>query len=160
MPHNVISFRYFKPMSHGFNKKIPIQVPHPPFPRNSFPVPFTRFSPGLFAVSQEMLYQPFFCSNQIIAKNNAFSKKNKFFLSTLCCVVLILLFCFYVLHTVFFHHSAIKKLRSKISCFHGILFGLSSSHMTKQKNSCFESYKLLLFLRFLRKLSSRLILPP
>ena len=36
--------------------------------------PLTRFSPGSFIVLQGTLYQPFFCSDWIIAKNNAFSK--------------------------------------------------------------------------------------
>ena len=39
------------------------------------PLTLTRFSPGLFVVLQEIFYQPFFALiQQIIAKNNAFTK--------------------------------------------------------------------------------------
>ena len=85
----------------------------PPFPATPSPYNSPGFHQVCLLFHKKCFINLFHCSNQIIAKNNAFSKKNKFFLSTLCWLVLILLFCFYVLHTVFFHHSAIKKLRIK-----------------------------------------------
>ena len=48
---NVICFGYFIHMSHSINKKAPTIVSPPPLPP-------TRFSPGLFVVLQERLYQP------------------------------------------------------------------------------------------------------
>ena len=63
---NVICFDNFMPMSHDVNKKAPTIV----FP---LPLPLARFSPDSFVVLQEILYQPFFCFDQIIVKNNAFS---------------------------------------------------------------------------------------
>ena len=53
---------YFMSISHGVNKTAIV----PP------PLPLNKFSPGLFVLLQEILYQPFFAL--IIAKNNAFSK--------------------------------------------------------------------------------------
>ena len=59
--------RYFMPMSHGVNNKASASV----FPLS---LPLTRFSPGLFVVLHKILYQSRFCSDQIIVKNNTFSK--------------------------------------------------------------------------------------
>ena len=49
MSHNVISFVYFVPMSHGVSKKAPTFVSRPH-------LPLTTFSPVLFVVLQEILY--------------------------------------------------------------------------------------------------------
>ena len=53
LSHNFICFGHFMPMSYGTNKKAPTIVSPPPLSLN-------RFSPGLFVVLQEILYQPFF----------------------------------------------------------------------------------------------------
>ena len=134
--HNVICFGYFIPMSHGVIKKAPqppsnkspsvcwlfmlFRLNPPPKQKGgmhtmqlSFPPPppyyqvftwfvccFTRSNLSMFS-----------CSDQIIAENNAFSKKNKCLLSTYCWSVLVLLFCVYVFLRVLFHSSAIMKLR-------------------------------------------------
>ena len=88
------------PMKHGGNKKTPTVV-SPPL------LPFTRFSPGLIVVLQEIIYQSFFALVRLLQTNNAFSKRNKFFLSCYCWCVVTFLFCVYV----FFHSSAIIELR-------------------------------------------------
>ena len=94
---NIIFFGFFMPMSHGVNKKTPSSVsPH---------------LPGLFVVLQEILYQPSFAVIKLFAKDNAFSKKIRFFLLAYCWSVLILLFCLGVFYGSFFYSSAIMKLR-------------------------------------------------
>ena len=62
--HNVICFGYFMPMSHGVNKEaLPIVSPAPlPY------LVFTRFACCFTRTS----LLTFFCSDQIIAKNNTF----------------------------------------------------------------------------------------
>ena len=100
--HNIIYFRYFMLTSHGVNKKAPPVVSPTLFPYQVF----TRFA---FYFTRNTL-STFFCSEQIIAKNNAFLKSNKFFLSTYCWPVLILLLFVYVSKWTLFHSRAIMKL--------------------------------------------------
>lgn len=62
----------------------------------------------------------FFSSNQIFAKDNAFSKQNIFFLSTHSWSVLISLFCLHVIFTVFIKSSVILKITNcSFSIFRG-----------------------------------------
>ena len=96
--HKIIFFGFFKPMSHGVNKKtstLHVSCPHlhPP----------TRFLPGFFVVVQEILYQPCFAMIRLFMKDNEFSKKVR---------VLILLFCSYV----FFYGSFFSQF-----CHHEIM---------------------------------------
>ena len=89
--HKIIFFGFFKPMSHGVNKKtstLHVSCPHlhPP----------TRFLPGFFVVVQEILYQPYFTMIRLFMKDNKFSKKVRFFLLVHGWLILILLFCSYV----------------------------------------------------------------
>ena len=71
---NVICFGYFMPMSHGVNKKAPTNVSPPPLPP-------TRFSPVLFVVLQERLYQPVSSYlTDYCKKKMHFQSKTKFFL--------------------------------------------------------------------------------
>ena len=75
------------------------------------PLSLTRFSPGLFVVLQEILYQPSFALIRLLPKkNNAFLKQNNFFLSTYSWPVLVFLLFVYVSLWVLFHSSAIMKL--------------------------------------------------
>ena len=53
LSHNVICFGHFMPMRYGANKEAPTIFSLPP-------LSLKRFSPGLFVVLQEILYQPFF----------------------------------------------------------------------------------------------------
>ena len=62
----------FMPMSHGVNKKTPPSAS----PNSLSP---TRFSTGLFVVLQEMLDQHSIAVIRLFAKDNAFSKKIRFF---------------------------------------------------------------------------------
>ena len=62
------------PMSHGVNKKAPTNVLPPPLPP-------TMFSPGLFFVLQERLYQPVSSYlTDYCKKKMHFQSKTKFFL--------------------------------------------------------------------------------
>ena len=70
MSRNVIFFEYFMPMSHVVNKTLPSISSTPPFPYHLF----TRF---LCCCTIKTL-SSLFCSDQIIAKENAFSKENEF----------------------------------------------------------------------------------
>ena len=92
----------------------------------------TRILPKLFVVCQEMRDQPSIAVIRLYAKDNAFSKKLRFFLLAHCWLVLILLFCLYV--------------------FYGVFLQFCHYEITNQK--------LLLFFRCPRKLGLRLILPP
>ena len=59
------------PISHGVNKKALTIVPPP--------LPLTRFSPTLFVVLQEILYQPFLlCSDELLQKIMHFQSKSNF----------------------------------------------------------------------------------
>ena len=87
-------------MSHGVNEKAPKTVPPP--------LPLTAFSPGLFALLQEILYQSFFCWS-------------------------ILLFCVYVFLRALFHGSAIMKLRIA-SCLHICIASYLASHQIMWHN--------------------------
>ena len=96
--HN-ICFGHFIPMNHGVNKRgPPIVSPN---------------SSSLLGLHQVCLlfYKKYFikhfCSDQIIAKNNAFQIKTIFLFSTYCWSVLIMLFC---VSWCAFHSYAIMKL--------------------------------------------------
>ena len=103
--HKIIFFGFFKPMSHGINKKtstLHVSCPHLHLP--------TRFLPGFFGVVQEILYQPYFTMIRLFMKDNKFSKKVRFFLLVHGWLILILLFCSYVFFTAHFfsqfcHHE-------------------------------------------------------
>ena len=124
--HSVTCFAYFMPMSHAFNKNNCLSPsPSPPL------LSLTRFSPVLFVVSQEMLYQSFFFliwSMRILQKN-VFAKQNRFFVSTCCCSILMLLFCVYVFLRALFHSSVIMSLRIA-SCLHICIASYLVSHQT------------------------------
>ena len=70
--HNVICFGYFMSMTHGVNKKAP-QIASPQ------PLPYTRFSPGLFVALQEILYQPSFALLKLLQKIMHFQNNTNFF---------------------------------------------------------------------------------
>ena len=116
---NSIFFGFFMPMSHGANKKTRSSV--------------SLHLPGLFVVLQELLYQSSFAVIRLFVKDNAFSKKIRFFLLAHCWSVLILLFCLCVFLRVVFLQF----------CHHEI-----------------TNLNLLFFFRIPRKLSLRFILPP
>ena len=67
---HIIFFGFFMAVSHGVNKKTPSSV--------------STLLPGLFVVLQEILYQRSFAVIRLFAKDNAFSKKIKFFLLAHC----------------------------------------------------------------------------
>ena len=94
--HTVLfSLDFFMTMSHGVNKKTHSSAfthLHPP----------TRFSPGFFAVLQEIFYQLSLDVIRLFVNDNAFSKKIRFFLLAHCWSVLILLLCLYVFFTTHF----------------------------------------------------------
>ena len=149
---HVIGFGCFILMSHGVNKTTPLIVSQNPPPYQVF----TRF----LCCFERNTLSIRFCSDHIITKNIAFSEWNNFFLWTYCWSVLILLYC---VTMYFLGHFAIMKLWIALFAYmHSHLFGLSSNHVVYQTNSWpwFKNYKLLLFFRFLRKLTSRLTLPP
>ena len=125
------------------------------------PLPFLRFSPGLFVVLQGIpTLLTFICSDQIIAKNK--NNKKIILFSTCCSLVLILLFCKYAFLRGLLQLCHQETTNSFIFAYmHSFLFGLSSNNIA-QKNSWpwFKNYRLLLFLQFPRKLRSWLILTP
>ena len=83
--HNLILFGFFMSMSHGVKKKRLLQVPPSrPLPPPPPPPSPTSVLPGLFVVSQEILYQPSFAVIRLFAKDISFSKKTRFFLLTHC----------------------------------------------------------------------------
>ena len=108
---SIIFFGYFVPMNHSVNKKTSL---------SSSPIPLspTKFSPGLLVLLQEILDQPSIAVIRLFAKDNAFSKKIRFFLLAHCWSVLILLFSLYIFYGVFFYSSAIMKLRIKSCCYY------------------------------------------
>ena len=108
------------------------------------------------------LYQPSFALVRLLPKITHFQSKKIFFFQLIvgrfwfCCFAyMCLLRC-----SFFFTVLLSWNYESTISRLHGFWFGLSSNHMTKQKKSWFENYKLLFFFLFPRKLNLRLILPP
>ena len=85
VPHTVICFGHFMPMSHGVSKKVPPIV-------SPLSLPRTRFSLGVFVVLQAILYQPFFALIRLLQKMMYFQSE-KFF----SCNVLLVGFNFAVL---------------------------------------------------------------
>ena len=83
----IISFGFLCLWAMVSTKRL-VQVPPP---TSLYP---TRFSPGLFVVLQEMLDQSSISVIRLFAKDNAFSKKIRFFPLSHCWSIL--LFCFYV----------------------------------------------------------------
>ena len=123
---NLIFFRDFMPMSHGINKK-------------SLPsVSLTSLTPYHVVTRYVCCFRKntlstFFWSDQVIAKDNTFSKKKNFFLSThylFFNLVLILLFCLHVFLRHPFRVLILWNYESIISRMQGFQFGLSQNHMT------------------------------
>ena len=65
--HKVIYFGYFIPTSHGVNKKAP------PIVSSTTPLPYHVLTRFACYFTRDSL-STFFCSDRIIAKNNAFLK--------------------------------------------------------------------------------------
>ena len=111
---NVICFGYFMPMSHGVNKKAPTNVLPPPLPP-------TRFSPVLFVVLQERLYQPVssyltdYCKKKCI-----FKVRQNFSYNLLLVDFDFAVLCLCVSQGAF--------SRFLFAYMHSFLFGLSSNH--------------------------------
>ena len=115
LSHNVICFGYFMPRVYGVIKNAPTIVSLPPFS-------ITGFSPGLLVVLQEILYQPFFCSDlpDYCKKQCLFKVKHIFFFQLIagrfwfCCFVSM---CFS------------GRFFTVLVCIyiHSFLFGLSSN---------------------------------
>ena len=105
VPHNVICFKYFMPMSHGDNKNRPSIVSLSPFP-------LTWFSQGLLDVSKEILFKPSFALIKLLSKIMHFQSKTNFFFQLidsrfwLCCFV----FTCFVFKSLC-HSSVIMKLQ-------------------------------------------------
>ena len=70
--HNVICLGYLMPMNHGVKNKARLIFSPPP-------LPLTRFSPGLFIVLQEILYQLSFALTRLLQKITHFQCKTIFF---------------------------------------------------------------------------------
>ena len=91
-------------ISHSFNKKT-CPIISPTIPPYHF---FVRF---VCCFKRRTLSTIFYSDEIYIAKNNAISKYNKFFLSTYCWSAFILLLCVYVFFSVLFHTSAMMRLQ-------------------------------------------------
>ena len=118
--------------------------------------PLSKFSPGLFVVLQQIIYQPSFALIRLLQKitHN---------LSTDWWSVLISLFCVYVILRALFHSSAIMKLRI-VSHLHMCTASYFTSHQITWHIKRIHNHRLkitscFVFFRFPRKLSLRLILP-
>ena len=101
----------------------------------------TRFSRGLFIVLQEMFDQPSIAVIRLFAKDNAFSKKTRFFLLAHWWSVLILLFSLYVFYGVFYSYEItnqklhnFKLLASFQACKERIIYILLISDILNHAN--------------------------
>ena len=79
-----VFFGYLRPMSHDVNKKALPRAP-PPLP--------TQISIRFVCYFTTNPLSTFFCSDQIIAEDNAFSNENNFFLLTHCWSVFFFQLC-------------------------------------------------------------------
>ena len=81
-----------------------------------------------------------FCSDQIIEKNNAFSKQNSFFPSTYCSLVLVLLFSVYEFLRTFFKVLSIKL--EIASYLHKCMAAYLASHQILEHNRGIHGHSL------------------
>ena len=105
------------------------------------PLPLTRFSRGVFVALQQLLYQVFFALITLLQNIIHFQSKINFFFQLIagrfwfCCFVYMYFFGFdsWGAFSQFFHHETTSSCI--LSYLHSFLFGLSSNHVAKQKNS-------------------------
>ena len=141
--HNVIFFGCSMHMSHGVNKTPPSASPY----LISHYQVFTKF----VCCCEKKTLSTSFCSDQVIAKNNAFSKHKKIYSfkywnTFKFCLILILILASVLLTCVFYGVFLFTVLpprnkESIISHLHGFRFGLSSNHVTWEKNYSFNITK-------------------
>ena len=72
LPHNIICFEYFMPLSHDINNKVPPMS-------NCLPPGLHLDFPGFFVVLEEILYQPSFAMMKLLQKTIHFHNKTYFF---------------------------------------------------------------------------------
>ena len=148
LSHNVICFGYFMPRGHGVIKNAPTIVSLPPFS-------VTGFSPGLLVVLQEILYQPFFCSDlpDYCKKQCLFKVKHIFSFNLLLVGFDFVVLCLCVSQGAFSQFLFAYICIASYSASHQMLWHNKRIHDRSSHQRCswpwLENYKLLSFFVFL-----------